>query len=300
MNHRKFVLLSLLTACSTAPSAAPVVQTVAKSKTVPVMAVSLERVNSSDCTQTANLDTRNWKSLLAKGNACVKAQAWEKLEQIGNGLITKEPFQPWGSYFLSLAAEGQGNMARSMWMIDLSLKKNSDYGILYFQKGRLLWNQKIYSGALEQFIKSVALDENLTDAHLFLGQIFFRDQEYAKASEQFFMVLKSRPGDAMALSGLGESRLQKGDNVGALEIFQRAIHAHPEKVEFRLRQAFIYESILNEKETALGLYIDIKQYMKRNNIKTVAALDVDRKITELESVRRAPSSLGVKERGGKK
>jgi Flp pilus assembly protein TadD len=183
-------------------------------------------------------------------------------------------------------------------MIDLALKKAPDLGILHFEKGRLLWKDGSFGVAMEELLKAVQLDGSLSEAHVFLGQIYFRDQDYAKATQHFYTVLKSRPSDPIALSGLAESRLQAGDTNGALEAIKRAVSAYPERIEFALREAYIFETVLGDKVQALESYRSALTVISNKRIKGAVAANVERKVSELEKLTRQPSA--VAERAPKK
>jgi tetratricopeptide (TPR) repeat protein len=219
---------------------------------------------------------------------------------VGAAVNRVSPFQPWGAFFLSVAAEARGELPRAKWMIDLALKKNSSYGILHYQKARLLWLDKQYAEALQLAKKAVDMDPGLTDGHKFLAQVYFRDQEFDLASEQFYSVLRARPSDAEALSGLADSRFYRGDYNGAMEVLNRGLGYHPEIVEFQWRLAQIYENNLNDKVRALNAYIQLKHRLARYPSKTLSAVDVDNKIRDLEKAQRQPAvSAQADESAGK-
>lgn len=261
-----------------------------KAVKIPAISVDLDHVSASLCPRSStDFSRKGWKDLVQISSSCVKNQSWDRLEETAQTLSQKEPFQPWGSYFLSLAAEGKKEFPKALWYIDLAIKKNPSYGILFYQKGRLLWAEKNYGEAVTLVTKSLEMDFSIVDAILFLGQVHFRDQEYDKASEYFYSVLKAKPTHILALSGLAESRLQRKDYVGALETLQRAVSYYPEKIDFKLRQAYIYETLLNDKVNALNIYIQIRRKVSRENIKTPSVSEIDQKIQFLENKGRLPA-----------
>jgi tetratricopeptide (TPR) repeat protein len=288
------IISTLLTlGCSTAtkPSASSAsTATSAKAVKVPVVSLDMDQVSLSLCPKTNGDYTKKpWKGLVSMASSCVRNQSWDRLDEIGHALLEREPFQPWGGYFLSLAAEGKGEFAKARWYIDLALKKNSSYGILFYQNGRLLWQEKLYGEAVSEVSKAVKMDSTLNDAHLFLAEVHFRDQEYDKASEFFYNVLKAKPTHAVALMGLAESRLQRGDHVGALEIFQRGASYHTDRVDFLIRQAFVYETFMNDKVNALNLYIKARKKLASDSGKSQKLSEVELKIQSLEGKSRTPA-----------
>jgi tetratricopeptide (TPR) repeat protein len=262
---------------------------------IPVVSMEVGQAPQGFCPKmNADLSKKKLKELVQMGNSCIRSEDWARLEEIGFATNKKEPFQPWGSFFLSMAAEARGDLAKAKWMVELGLKKNPSYGILYYQKGRLYWLDKAYADSLQLVRKAVEMDPGLTEGHLFLGQIYFRDQEFDKASEHFYTVLKSKPSHLVALSGLAESRRYRGDIAGSMEVLNRAIGYHPQAVELQWRQAQIYESNLNDKVNALNSYIQLKRKLIRTPSKHISLVEVETKIRQLESDQRRPAVSAAK------
>src|SRR5262249_20898302 len=102
--------------------------------------------------------------------------------------------------------------------------------------------KKDYKSSVESFEKAVAFDDTNLPAHLFLGQVYFRDQDFSKASKHFYSVLKSVPRDPIALSGLAESQLHENNPQGALDAYTRLAEAFPHDGQYLSRMGEIYES----------------------------------------------------------
>ncbi|HEX4922669.1 MAG TPA: tetratricopeptide repeat protein [Bdellovibrionales bacterium] len=286
--------VSLLQACATAPADKKTAQAPAKVYSRSVASMGLNQVQASSCPKTMKSQEfyakSDWKELIGLANACVKGERWAHVEAFAEMLSIRDPKAPWGAYYWALAAEYRNDMARALWMIELAVKKAPDVGILHFQKGRLLWKEDSHSPAMEALVKAVQLDGSLTEAHVFLGQIYFRDQEYAKSTQHFYTALQSRPSDPIALSGLAESRLQAGDTSGAIEAMKRASLAYPDRYEFPLREAYIFETVLGDKVQALQAYKTAMGIISSKRIKGATVSTVEKKIAELEKVTRQPTS----------
>ena len=130
---------------------------------------------------------------------------------MGNHLAQKDANSPWGPYFLSLHAEQGKHFERAEWMIELALKKAPGLGILYYQKGRLLWLQGKYNQAVDAFEYAVKRKVHLVESHLFLGKIFLRDFELKLAKDHLEVVLKSAPRNKEALLSLSQVYSLKRD-----------------------------------------------------------------------------------------
>lgn len=292
------IACALIAGCGSAPKVpeakAALVPT-EKVVKIPVVSMDVGQAAQGMCPKIgADLTKRKLKELIQMGNSCIRAEDWARLEEVGFATNKKEPFQPWGSFFLSMAAEARGDLPKAKWMVELGLKKNPSYGILYYQKGRLFWLDKAYAESITLVRKSVEMDPGLTEGHLFLAQVYFRDQEFEKASEHFYTVLKAKPSHLAALSGLAESRRYRGDFAGSMEVLNRAINYHPEAVELQWRQAQIYESNLNDKVNALNSYIQLKRKLIRSPSRLISMVEVESKIRQLEADQRRPAVSAAK------
>jgi len=289
----------LLSACSSAPTkSAGAVAIPEKALKISVVSMDATQASQSLCANNGqDLSKKNFKYLIELGNSCVRMQEFARLEEVGAALNKAEPYQPWGSYYLSLAAEARNEIPTAKWMIELAIKKNSSYGILYFQKGRVMWLDKQYAEAINLVKKAIEMDPGLVEGHLFLGQVYFRDQEFDLASEHFYVVLKAKPYQIEALSGLAESRRYRGDYRGAMEVLNRAISNYPDAIEFQWRQAQIYETNLDDKINALNTYIKLKRKLLRSPSKIISLADVENKIQEIEKQQRKPAVSSAKSPG---
>jgi tetratricopeptide (TPR) repeat protein len=150
-----------------------------------------------------------WKDLVARANACVGKKDWATLEGLANDLAQGEADSPWGPYFLSVSAEGRGDLARAMWMIDLATKKSGGRQALFiYQRGRVLMAFGEPAKAMSEIQSALALEPRLVEGHLFLAEIHARDLETSKAVEHYRAALTVEPANPRAIAGLvacGES-----------------------------------------------------------------------------------------------
>lgn len=236
-------------------------------------------------------DTKEETKLVEYANACVQQTKWSQVESLANTLAESNVQSPWGAYYLSLVAESKRDYPRAKWMIELAIKKAPQIGMLYFQRARLEWGLKEYHSSEESLQSSIEKDPQLIDAHVFLGQIYFRNQDYKKAAFHFNTVLQLRPNDPVALMGMSECLIHKKDFHGAVENLKKASKYYPSDVAFLLREAFLLESQLQEAQEALLLYRKIRSDYKQGKLKGELTMNLDQKIAELEknSVRLAGS-----------
>lgn len=253
---------------------------------------SLQSADRTDCKfQEAKLPALKWREKVELASSCVAAGQWAKVETLGERLASEQSENPWGAYFLSLSAEGRGELDRSLWMAEQAIKRAPQMGLFHYQKGRVLWRKGEHSGAFETLLRSVQLDTNLIDSHLFLGQIFFRDQEFDKAARHFQAVLRARPRDPTATMGLAECMIQLGDAKRALEFLKRGQGHHPENVHFHLREAVVHESLLNDVPRAIEILRSVQRGYQEGKFREALEMNVGQRITELEMSARGGRSV---------
>jgi tetratricopeptide (TPR) repeat protein len=230
-----------------------------------------------------DLDKKNWQKLIAIANACVSQQNFAMTEKLAKILANEHHVSPWGPYYLSLVAENKGQVLRSLWMIDLALKKAPGKGILLFQKGRLLWKQNQPTLAME--LLEAAADEmpELTDAHMTLAQVFYRDQEFQKAEKHFAKVVEFDERNANAFIGLAECELEDGNESSAVEHLEKAISLKPAALDLRMRQARIYENQLENYQAALEKYKTIVKLSSRKKLDQPVTKKLNETIKRLET-----------------
>lgn len=282
IKYTSLMCILILMGCSTTQQ---VSQTGAKAETFTrdMSAASLDGFDKSDCrTPKAKFAKLKWKDLVKEANSCVAGSKWKSVEDLGSEMAQRDINSPWGPYFLALHAESESQYERSLWLLELSIKRASQVGLFQYQKGRVLWRREEFKEATDSLMKAIQLDTNLIDAHLFLGQIFFRDQDYSRAARHFQAVLRVRPKDPTALMGLAECQIQTGDARGALEYLERGDRHYSSEPTFKLRQAYVHETMMNDVPTAIEIYKSVAQGYQAGKYTRSLEFSLSEKIRDLE------------------
>lgn len=298
-------LAALMTACSSAP----VATTGKKVDTAQVQRKYAQQVSSSfegekkveDCPTQKVIETeKSWKSLMAKGNGCINKGQWSMVEFVGERISQLEPDAPWGAYYLSIAAENRGHIERALWMIDLALKKATNVGVLRYQKGRILWKQEFFREAIAEMQKSIELDKNIKDAHLFLGQIYLRELDFKRAQGHFDSVLLMESRNQQALLGLASCYIEMENTKEALSVIDRGISNFPKAMEFRLQEVYVYENLIKESVTALAKYKQLQGLVASKKVEGSVPFDINEKIKALEDITQKTRQVAGKKDENKK
>ena len=118
-------------------------------------------------------------------------------------------------------------MDRAFWLVDLGLKKSPQMAILYYQKARLQWKNKEYGLSVENFEKAIDLNVELLEPHLFLAQIYFRDQDLKTAERHYEKVIELEPRKFEALVGLAKIYKIQGKTQKELVFLEKAQKVRP-------------------------------------------------------------------------
>jgi tetratricopeptide (TPR) repeat protein len=239
--------------------------------------------------------SKEWRDLLQKASACAGDKNWKTLGLVAETMARTDINAPWGSYFLSVAAEGNGELQRALWMIELAQKKAGvPNGLFLYQHGRVLLGLKDTTHAMGDVQKAVALEPKLSLGHMFLAQIYQRDLEWDHAADHYAAILALDDRNLLALSGLAEVRYNQGKHQEAAALFSKAIALNSTHLEWWLRLGSLYETNLKNTELALNTYKGLRSSLDKGEIKQrPASLDLNAKIKYLEgsiSAARQPAS----------
>lgn len=224
-NALKLISLACMTAALGACTSAPKAKDDTAAKASKAFMESLVLVPSSDALMTSAAcslpdeakkpapgqsagPSKDWRKLVAHANACAKIKDWRTLETLANAIARMDIDSPWGAYFLSLSAEGGGELGRAMWMAELAQKKvGGTSGLFAYQKGRILFLMNETGKAMKEVERALALDPQLAEGHVFLGDVYRRDMENDRAQQSYMAALKIDPKNERAIAALTEMNL---------------------------------------------------------------------------------------------
>ncbi len=240
--------------------------------------------SAGQCLQMAELKGKDWKALLESINNCAQTNQWLSVETTAQELVKTNVNSPWGPYYLSLAAEYNKDLPRSLWMIDLAIKKaSSQMAILQYQRGRILWLLDQKDLAYKEIALSASLDKSMFDANLFLAEIAYHELDFKAAGQKFKDVLNVDSKNYAALVDGAECEIRGGDQKLAVDYLEKAISTHPENLQNRLRLAQVYEELERQPELALNTYIALKEAIAKGTVHDRPGMDLNVKIKALEA-----------------
>lgn len=244
-----------------------------------------DRVSAESCPANANSwRGENLKNIISYASNCVQLGQFERVEQLGQFLAQKHYQLPWGPYFLSLAAESRKDYKRGIWMIELAIKRDTNQALMYYQKGRLHWALNEFSVAVPAFQTAVEKNSQFLDAHIFLGQMFYRDQNAKQAVYHFEKARSIQGQNIDATLGLAESQISLGQSAAAVKLYEELVAMAPSRLAYRYKLANLYETVAKDDAQALAAYKRIREMslQVRKPAEEIPA-DINERIQRLES-----------------
>lgn len=280
------VLSLILAGCSTAPARqdAPIAKKIEASYFDKVEGVPLSEARGECPKSEAPLAEVSWEKMMPMAAACVKAQDWFRLEQVGNALATRGHRTPWGPYYLSLSAESRKDYPRAIWMLELAIKKAPKEGILHYQLGRIHWLQGNDIVALKNLKQASELNPSLTDAHFISGVVALNSDKLGEAESALKLALRNDSRHFPATMAMADLKMKAKDWEGAVSFLERAISLNSRSQKARVALATVQETQLKRLDAALSTYRDLKRLNASNKLDAPLGFSVEDKIKSLEGM----------------
>ncbi len=224
-----------------------------------------------------------WKDAIEACTACLKARDLNKVEEIAEELSRRELANPWGPYYLAIVARLQDHLERANWMVEMSLKRAPQSGLVHYLRGQILWDQKLYDPAVIAFEKSVQFDDSIVSAHMILGEVYYRDQDFKGAIPHFAKVLDKDSKNKIAWQGTAQSQLELKNYNEAFAAFDRLNDLDAHDGYYLGQMAEIQENAMHKPEEALDLYVKLSKRMKSGMIEKNSDDQIEMKIKRLQA-----------------
>ncbi len=173
------------------------------------------------------------------------AQAGQKRDGEAEENFTKslrmDPAQPFaynnrGSIYLQ-----RGEYDKAIADLDAALRL-SRFAMAYMNRGDAWAGKKEFRKALADYAAAEDLVGGDPDLRVRRGNVYLKIPDYAKAREEFGLLLSDEPGNAAALRGLGHACFYLKDYDCAEDAYRRAIAANPESAAAYSALAATYQN----------------------------------------------------------
>jgi tetratricopeptide (TPR) repeat protein len=251
--------MPLLFGCAEAPVTSVAAGKAQAAAPVPNIKLLSMRISTGMKADDCPIGASSWKkdalpNLMAAADACAQYGKNDRLEQIANVIAQRFSNEPWGAFYLSLAALERKEYPRALWMVELAMKKSPHAGLLFYQRGRVHNALGEVGAAADDFRNAVKESPNLVDARLFLAQLSARDQNFKEARNQFEMAVQVEPDNHQAFADLAEVDVRLKQTDAAIAAYEKAVDLSPRNIAYRLRLAYLYETDRKDYAAALSSY----------------------------------------------
>lgn len=244
-----------------------------------------KKIRTQECPATKKIiNIKDLDNMMEAANACVKTNAWTRVDLLGTRMLEKHSAAPWGAYYKALHATHAKNFQRALWMIDLGLKKSPNLSLLVYEKGRIEWLMGSHEQAVTDVKRAIDLDDQLLEAHVFLGQIYLRDGNMKRSKLHFTRANSLDRGNLQAIKGLGETMMALKNYAEAEKYFEQVIDDESTNLVAYLKLASLKEKYMQKQASALSLYKKIKKKFASYEIKKVAGFDINTKLNTLKQL----------------
>ena len=178
----------------------------------------------------------------------------------------------------------------------INARAYSNLGLTYYQTNKLPF-------AVINFEKAIGLDPSMDEARLNLGSVYLDYLDYARALEQFNIVLSRFPMHYQALVGAADSFYGTSKYKEAIDHYLESMKVRDTNTEVLLRLAKLYEekmsSQADHKDVAVGYYerfIKLSKpakgdpiHMQLANLKAIIQMEKDQKNNPQPPAEEAPA-----------
>ena len=279
--------LVTLTSCATAPAKDALkslggVPAVPRMSSTTVAGFTLSEYSSRSCPTKMSEDASVSDEIKA-ASACMSHGQWNQVTEFGNRMAVHYSSDPWGAYFLSLAAEHSKDWPRARWMAELAVKKSPNEGIVLYQLGRVEWAMGEMHIAYETLKKAADENPTLVEANVLAGQLALKTDSNSDALKYFHHALEHDSKHFEALMGMAEAEMRKSNWTSAEEHLRTAIQLHPRDTHARITWAEGFEFVAKDNAAALEIYRTIQKLDREHKLDSPLTIDVAAKVQILQA-----------------
>ena len=156
----------------------------------------------------------------------------EALEYLSREL-NENPKNGYAYAWLSVIRNHNEEYGRAISALDMALKyipsKDKQYQVFcYFSKSRIYKKLKQYYKALNYINRAIKIQPNFTDLYESRAQLYFEQEQYDLADEDYKKIISLDSGSVIGYMGLGRNANVRKDYVSAIEYFNYVTQLAPD------------------------------------------------------------------------
>ncbi len=189
------------------------------------------------------------------------------LEKKGKEFVRNKDQRAQGLYYLSLAAESRSYTDKALWLIEQSLKLDSNQAYIQYQKARLLYQLEGMASAKAFFDKVLDMKMISPEMQAFAAVKTFSEGDFSHAVENFARMKREEIYNYAVGPMYCESFAQKGETDKALSLANELVKARKDNIDLLLEQAHLFETFKSSPLEALTVYEKIQKLAHDENMK---------------------------------
>ncbi len=190
-----------------------------------------------------------------------------ELEKKARVLVRNKETRSQGLYLLSISAESRNQTEKALWLVEQSLKMDTNSSHLYYQKARLTYQLENMASAKAFFDKVLDMKMTSTEIKTFAAIKNFSEGNFLEANK-FFSGLKKEDIYNYEVGAIYvESFIQMGDLDKALSSNLELLQGRKDNLELQLELAHLYETYKADRQKALSVYESILKQAKQDDLK---------------------------------
>jgi cellulose synthase operon protein C len=185
---------------------------------------------------------------------CIQAKKFNDAEKMAYALTETKEQRALGLYYLSVIADQQNELDKSLWMIEKALTADTENSLYNYQKGKVLYSVEGINTALPFFEKILDMKKNSNEIRVMNALKSFSDRDYLTASDEFSRLSTEDLYNYSVAEIYIESVAQKGETEQAVALSQKLVNFSQANVDTYLEQARIMEQFALNKVSAIEVY----------------------------------------------
>ena len=204
-------------------------------------------------TTAAAANPQNLSIRLALAHSLLWSKQYSRVLDVYQQILTLDPDSAEADVLAGEALDEIGDTSGAIEMFRKAVKAKPNEANVHFGLGYLLWSQKQYPDAIQEFQVELANDPNNAQSMLYIADAEIQMNQYTYAASMLDRAIKFDPSLGLAYLDLGILAANEGRNEDALREFLTAEKLTPNDVNVHWRLGRLYRAMGKEGEARVEL-----------------------------------------------
>lgn len=228
----------------------------------------VQKGQTKSCSRSFVIKDAKITAILENANSCYVSKQYDMTEKLSLELAKFKETRLLGLYYLSLAAEARDQRTKALWLIDESLKAQSENPLILYQKGRLMYQLEDINAAIPFFAKVVDMNIGSSEITTFAAVKAFTEKDYITSTENFSRLTMDQVYNYNMGPLFSEAWAQRGEAEKGLQLIAEMSAKKKDSVDILLQQAHLIE-VYNSSNlaTAQKVYEQVRKMTTKPDLK---------------------------------